>query len=268
MAKERAFSQVVPVFGRYKERRRKIELGIVVELTRHGGSDAYLVSSTTIPSSIFDVFLCSAPKTGTTWLKALSFAIVSRTTVVDDGSTAANPFHSKLPQDPPISPSLLFRNPCPVVESSTFVETQRIPLFQVSLPGKTRNVEKHGTSPFDKAFELFCNGESFYGPYWDHVLGYWNASLEQPDRILFLKYEEMMEDACFYTKKLAEFMGYGFTLEEEKKGMVEKIVEMCSFENLRNLEVNKDGKVGKNGPWEMKNNLFFAKEESETGKIT
>ncbi|XP_039017224.1 cytosolic sulfotransferase 1-like [Hibiscus syriacus] len=108
----------------------------------------------------------------------------------------------------------------------------------------------------DKAFELFCNGESFYGPYWDHVLGYWNASLEQPDRILFLKYEEMMEDACFYTKKLAEFMGYGFTLRKRRKEWLRRSWK-CVASRLRNLEVNKDGKVGKNGPWEMKNNLFF-----------
>ncbi|XP_039003780.1 cytosolic sulfotransferase 16-like [Hibiscus syriacus] len=113
--------------------------------------------------------------------------------------------------------------------------------------------------PLDQAFEFFCDGASSSGPYWDHVLGYWKASLDQPDRILFLKYEDMKENTAFYTRKLAEFIGYGFTLEEEGKGVVGKIVRMCSFDYLRNLEVNKSGKVGENTPWEMENKVFYRK---------
>ncbi|KAE8701305.1 Flavonol 4'-sulfotransferase [Hibiscus syriacus] len=120
----------------------------------------------------------------------------------------------------------------------------------------SRNMER---IPLDQAFEFFCDGASSSGPYWDHVLGYWKASLDQPDRILFLKYEDMKENTAFYTRKLAEFIGYGFTLEEEGKGVVGKIVRMCSFDYLRNLEVNKSGKVGENTPWEMENKVFYRK---------
>ena len=42
------------------------------------------------------------------------------------------------------------------------------------------------------AFMYFCKGLSSSGPYWDHVLGYWRASLESPKRILFLKYEDLI----------------------------------------------------------------------------
>nr|KAJ0211299.1 hypothetical protein LSAT_V11C400201350 [Lactuca sativa] len=42
-------------------------------------------------------------------------------------------------------------------------------------------------------------------------------------------------------KKLAEFMGMPFTMEEEEGGVVEEIVKLCSFENLSNFKVNKDG---------------------------
>ena len=42
------------------------------------------------------------------------------------------------------------------------------------------------------AFMNFCEGLSSSGPYWDHVLGYWRASLESPKRILFLKYEDLI----------------------------------------------------------------------------
>lgn len=38
-------------------------------------------------------------------------------------------------------------------------------------------------------------------------------------------------------------MGYPFSLEEEHKGMVQKIIELCSFENLSKLEVNRSGQL-------------------------
>ncbi|XP_019085800.1 PREDICTED: cytosolic sulfotransferase 18-like [Camelina sativa] len=72
---------------------------------------------------------------------------------------------------------------------------------------------------------------------------YWKAYQENPDHILFLKYETMRADPLPYVKRLAQFMGYGFTAEEEKKGVVEKVVNVCSFETLKNLEVNEGEKI-------------------------
>ncbi|XVF28755.1 hypothetical protein REPUB_Repub15cG0057800 [Reevesia pubescens] len=37
----------------------------------------------------------------------------------------------------------------------------------------------------EDALELLCKGISLYGPYWEHVLGYWSARLEHPDQICF-----------------------------------------------------------------------------------
>ena len=107
----------------------------------------------------------------------------------------------------------------------------------------------------EKAFDLFCEGKCHCGPNWDHVLGFWKASQENPEKVLFLKYEDMVEDTAFYVKRLAEFMGYNFSLEEEKQGAVQKIVELCSFENMSNLEVNKVGLCQKN----VANKIFFRK---------
>jgi hypothetical protein len=49
------------------------------------------------------------------------------------------------------------------------------------------------TYSLEYAFDMFCRGVNPYGPYWDHVLGYWKESLENPQNVLFLKYEEMKE---------------------------------------------------------------------------
>jgi hypothetical protein len=37
------------------------------------------------------------------------------------------------------------------------------------------------------------------------VLGYWKASLERPDKVLFLKYEDLKEDIISNLKKIAGF---------------------------------------------------------------
>lgn len=67
---------------------------------------------------------------------------------------------------------------------------------------------------------------------------------ESPDKILFMKYEDMKREPTVEVKKLATFMGMPFTVEEEEKGVVEEIVILCSFENLSNLDVNKGGGGG------------------------
>ena len=90
--------------------------------------------------------------------------------------------------------------------------------------------------------EAFCRGESEFGPFWDHVLGFWKASLEHPEKILFLKYEEMLEDTSSQAKRLAEFIGFPFSEEEERNGDIGKILELCSLKKLKELDVNKHGK--------------------------
>ncbi|KAF3683692.1 Flavonol 4'-sulfotransferase [Capsicum annuum] len=74
--------------------------------------------------------------------------------------------------------------------------------------------------------------------HWDHVSGYWKTSLENPDKVLFLTYEDMKTDPVVCLTKLAKFLDKPFCLEEEWEEVVQKIVRLCSFENLSSLEVN------------------------------
>ncbi|XP_076897003.1 flavonol 4'-sulfotransferase-like [Bidens hawaiensis] len=113
-------------------------------------------------------------------------------------------------------------------------------------------------APFEEAFDDFFQGVTPYGPYWDHISGYLKASLERPGMILLLKYEDLKKDPINNVKRLADFLGYPFTTEEEKEGVIETVVKMCSFENLSNLEVNKN--VGQES-YGIENSLFFRKAE-------
>ncbi|RZC75787.1 hypothetical protein C5167_000184 [Papaver somniferum] len=99
----------------------------------------------------------------------------------------------------------------------------------------------HPSLSIEEAFEFFCNGVSVFGPFWDHVLGYWKESLENPHKVLFMKYEDLKKERKTQLKRLAEFIGCSFTLEEERQGVIEDVSSLCSFEHLKNLDVNKNG---------------------------
>lgn len=104
---------------------------------------------------------------------------------------------------------------------------------------------------------MYCEGIIGFGPFWEHMLGYWNESLKNPNGVLFLKYEEMREDIVSNLKKLASFLGCPFSVEEEKEGVIKEIAKLCSFDKMKNLEVNKSGKSIKN----FENKHLFRKGE-------
>ncbi|KAJ0235240.1 Sulfotransferase domain-containing protein [Hirschfeldia incana] len=214
-----------------------------------------------------DIILASTPKSGTTWIKALTVAVLERSK------------HDNDPQNHP----LLSNNPhalVPLLESSTpdltkFSSTSSTRLFSTHMPLHTLKEGLKGSpckivfmcrnakdalisrwhfmckyqnlevtrSILESMFESLCRGVTFYGPIWDQVLSYWRGSLEDPSHVLFMKYEEMKEEPHAQLKRLSEFLGWPFTEEEEERGDVEKILELCSLRSLSDLEANKSGKA-------------------------
>ncbi|KAK3035619.1 hypothetical protein RJ639_033211 [Escallonia herrerae] len=74
---------------------------------------------------------------------------------------------------------------------------------------------------------------------------------------LFSLNEDMKEQPQLHLRRLAEFMHCPFSAKEETDGVVDEILGLCSFGNLRNLEVNKDGKL----LFGIENSAFFRKGE-------
>ncbi|KAH1064462.1 hypothetical protein J1N35_029449 [Gossypium stocksii] len=225
-----------------------------------------------------DIIIATKPKSGTTWLKALVFSIVNRHryTLSNTPLNFTNPhvlvpyFDLNLYKENPNSD--LSTIPSPRIFSTHLP----YPMLADSIKHSNCRIIYITRNPFDNivsywhfvngmtnvfkpsledCFEMFCRGEEAYGPFWDHALGYWNMSLEKPSNVLFLRYEELKEDSVAQTKRLAEFLGFPFSTEEEKTGMVNQIVDFCSFDNLKDLEVNKTGKAP--GPRVPSNKLFF-----------
>ncbi|XWS10874.1 hypothetical protein CRYUN_Cryun38cG0035500 [Craigia yunnanensis] len=94
-----------------------------------------------------------------------------------------------------------------------------------------------GPWSMNEASESFCRGVHAFGPFHDHVLCYWKESLKRPEKVLFLRYEDMKKDPKGQLKKMASFLGKPFAKEEE----VNKVLWRCSLERLKNLEVNQHG---------------------------
>ncbi|KAB1214327.1 Cytosolic sulfotransferase 13 [Morella rubra] len=193
-----------------------------------------------------DILLATTPKVGTTWFKAILFALVNRVRYLN-------------PQQHP----LLTNNPhalLPYLEGELFMNKNEVPdlthltsprlfathLSYLSLPKSVKDstckivslcrnpkdtfvslwhFENKVSALFgtkvpdtiEESFDNFCRGVSLYGPFWDHVLSYWKESLEKPQKVFFLKYEEMKEQPTTHLKRLAEFWGVHFHQKRRKK---------------------------------------------------
>ncbi|XP_050235829.1 cytosolic sulfotransferase 13 [Mercurialis annua] len=226
-----------------------------------------------------DIFLVTTPKSGSTWLKSIIFALVNRVHFPNPKThhplLTHNPHHlvpfleyqyikTQFPDDVMIESPRFFSTHLPfsslpksVAESgSKLVYLCRNPkdtfVSMWHFTNKLRPNEK-GENSLEETLEKFCRGVSLYGPFWDHVLGYWKQSLENPETVLFLKYEDFKKKPKEHVMKLCEFLGCPFSEEEENNGVIDEILNLCSFDNLSSLEVNKTGKL----PSGEENSAFF-----------
>ncbi|OVA16912.1 Sulfotransferase domain [Macleaya cordata] len=232
-----------------------------------------------------DLLLVTNPKSGATWLKALAFAIINRMHL-NSTTTHQHPLLTKNPHE--LVPFLehiymldgmfptdfiinsfahprLFSTHTPYGSLPESVKDSKCKLVYlcrdptdtvISFWHFTNKLRPKDLEPnsLEEVFERFCEGVIEYGPFWDHILGYWKESLESPERVCFLKFEEMKKEPKVHFRKLAEFLGCPFSMEEEETGVIEEMLKLCSFENLSNLEVNKTGKMPISG---FEYNTFF-----------
>ncbi|MFQ6667708.1 hypothetical protein Gotur_033628 [Gossypium turneri] len=175
-----------------------------------------------------DIIVATSPKCGTTWLRALVFSIINRNSFdfSDHPLRKANPRDlvnfleahirgdgSTTSIDGLLSPLLISTHlpyslfpECMTDDTSAcrFIYICRDPKdVLVSKWHFTNKLRPKGVPPLslEEAFDLFCKGVSHYGPFWDHVLGYWKASLESPKKVLCLKYEDVKKEPLGCVRK-------------------------------------------------------------------
>ncbi|KAF7836226.1 cytosolic sulfotransferase 15-like [Senna tora] len=234
-----------------------------------------------------DIFLTSLPKTGTTWLKALIFAIAKRNRfnpsqndhpLLNYNSHTLVPFfefdiYGDNPNDFDFSTLLeprIFGTHIPFPSLSHSIHNSNCKIIYISrnpfdafisLWHFSNNILSSRSLPtltLEEAFERYCEGMHPYGPFWSHQLGYWKASKDTPNKALFLKYEELKANTKFELKKMAQFLDCPFSEEEESGGVIDSIIELCSFKKMKELEINKNGKALEN----VENKHYFRKGET------
>ncbi|KAJ4850876.1 hypothetical protein Tsubulata_007116 [Turnera subulata] len=227
-----------------------------------------------------DTIIATFPKSGTTWLKALSFAILTRAQYPSSQSPllSFNPHHlvpflefelylnkpvpdlSALPSPRIFGTHMAYSLLPESIQNSTcrVVYICRNPLDAFVSLWHFINKGVGETLPLEECFDDFCQGIAGCGPFFDHVLGYWKQSLERPYKVLFLTYEDLKEDTTgTHLKRLAEFLGCPFSLEEERDGVIEEISKLCSFNMLKDMEHNKTG----NSILDFENKTLFRRGE-------
>ncbi|XP_056326057.1 sulfotransferase 2B1-like [Danio aesculapii] len=91
----------------------------------------------------------------------------------------------------------------------------------------------HGMASFlvnpgtqDEFMEKFLDGTIMFGSWFDHVKSWLNAG--EQEHILYLCYEEMIQDLKASVEKIATFLGKSLSAE-----VMEKIADHCVFKNMK-----------------------------------
>ncbi|CDY46907.1 BnaA09g12870D [Brassica napus] len=119
-----------------------------------------------------DIILASFPKSGTTWLKALTIALMERS---KNHSFDHHPLLSDSPHGIFSSLPRLFSTHMPLHAMHETLKGSPCKIVYLC-----RNVKDTLISLLETTFEEICNGTIYYGPIWEHVLSYWRKSLENP----------------------------------------------------------------------------------------
>jgi hypothetical protein len=192
-----------------------------------------------------DVFVITYPRSGTTWTEQMVHLLVNHGEQGEQRLTDAVPWLETLPHRPNGMIAFLKTMPqrrlftshlpyslMPPLNNTTakIVYVARNPK-DVAISTYFHNQSKLGyEGTWEEHFREFLNGDVGFGPYFGHILPWWQAS-QQDQRILFMKYEAMKLDHAGNVAKLASFLG----LQADRQ-LVETVVTLSSLKSMTSNE--------------------------------
>jgi hypothetical protein len=210
--------------------------GILVRAT----ADVEIVrSALNYNARLDDIFLCSYPKTGTTWMKAILY------TLMNDGKSFDNnmaEFSARTPSLENVGERGLNNMHRPYVINTHFPLNRIFHHDKAKYVCVVRNPKdvcvsyyyfllkmidgQPDKASFDTFFEAFINGNMQYGDYFEHLHAVWQ---HKDDANVFLtSYEEMKHDIRAVIRPLAKFLNI-----ELNTDLLERIVTYTSFEYMK-----------------------------------
>jgi hypothetical protein len=92
--------------------------------------------------------------------------------------------------------------------------------------------------PFDAWATAWLNGYVMFGDYYEWIKGWYQQYLKYPDRIIWISFEEMKKSPFEETLRLSTFLG-----TPTEPVFVQKVVDLSSFENMKDQATKKGGDV-------------------------
>ena len=192
-----------------------------------------------------DVFVVTYPRSGTTWTEQMVHLLVNNGKQGEQRITDAVPWLETLPHRPngmheflkTLPERRLFTShlPHPLMPrlkntTAKIVYVARNPK-DVAISTYFHNQSKLGyEGTWEEHFELFLKSDVGFGPYFDHVLPWWQAS-QKDKHILFMKYEDMKNDHAGNVAKLASFLD----LQADSQ-LIDTVVALSSFKSMTSNE--------------------------------
>lgn len=189
-----------------------------------------------------DVFIVTYPKSGTTWMQEILPLVYSNG---DLTPVQTIPNWQRVPWlEQKSGKALLENRPSPRL-ITTHLPYQLMPKSFSTSKAKvvyvTRNpkdalvssfhyhnmasfLESPGT--FDEFIHKFLEGKVMFGSWFDHIKSWW--PLKDQDNLLFLTYEEMLQDIRGVLVKLGEFLG-----KQLSDDAIEAIANQSKFDNMK-----------------------------------
>lgn len=193
-----------------------------------------------------DVFVVTYPRSGTTWTEQIVHLLVNNGRQGEQRLTDAVPWLETLPHRPNgmieflktmLSPRLftshLPYSLMPDVRATTakIIYVARNPK-DVAISTYFHNQSKLGyEGSWEEYFQLFMHSDVGFGPYFDHVLPWWQAS-QHDGHILFMKYEDMKQDPAGNVAKIGSFLE-----READPQLIDMVVTLSSFQSMKSNEV-------------------------------
>ena len=218
-----------------------------------------------------DVFVCSFPKSGTTWMQHIVWYICTLDFDTEEEIDFRFPQLDMPAPYPPKPENLdeILKNPPPrFFKSHCAASFLPKKVWDAKLIYCYRNPKdccvsyfhhQRAMAPvcysgtFDQFAELFVQGKAIYGPWHRNVRSYYDA-MKEGKPVLMVAFEDMKKDRMGTIKRVAEFLGKQLTEEQ-----FQKVYDATSFEVMKKNETGNYEYLKQIGFWDNKMQPFMRK---------